>query len=89
MKLKNCFGLVVLMIVVSILVFWFAQNQFTLIFSVAAVGYPHNLMYVILNFILIGIFVLFIGFRKKWPAYLQASTLLSLWRYTLKCMDFH
>ena len=82
MKLKNCFGLVVLMIVVSILVFWFAQNQFTLIFSVAAVGYPHNLMYVILNFILIGIFVLFIGFRKKMarlPASIYIAFIVALY----------
>ena len=53
------------MIFVSVLVFWFAEHQITLIFSIAAVGFPHNLTYVILNFVLLGFFVLLIGFRGK------------------------
>lgn len=58
-------SLVILVIFVSVLVFWFAEHQITLIFSIAAIGFPHNLTYVILNFVLLGLFVLLIGFRKK------------------------
>jgi protein-S-isoprenylcysteine O-methyltransferase Ste14 len=81
-KLKNFFGLAVLTSIVTVLVFWFAQNQFTLIFSVAAVGYPHNLSFVILNFILVCIFVLFIGFRKKMarlPASIYVAFIVALY----------
>ena len=58
-------GLVVLVTVVTVLVFLFAQYQITVIFSVAAVGYPQNLIYVLLNFVLISCFVVFVGFRRK------------------------
>lgn len=53
------------MIFVSVLVFWFAEHQITLIFSIAAVGYPQNWIYVILNLILLSLFILLIGFRRK------------------------
>ena len=43
----------------------FAQHQISVVFSVAAIGYPQNLIYVLVNFIFISIFILFIGFRKK------------------------
>ena len=65
MKLKQTIGLAVLVIFISVLVFWFAEHQVTLIFSIAAIGYPQNLTYVILNFLLISVFVLLIGFRRK------------------------
>ncbi len=76
LKLKSILGLAVLVIFVSVLVFWFAEHQITLIFSIAAVGFPHNLTYVILNFILLGLFVLLIGIRKK-IARLPASIYLA------------
>lgn len=50
---------------VSVLIFLFAQHQISIIFSVAAIGYPQNLMCVLINFVLISIFILFIGFRRK------------------------
>ncbi|UCC58736.1 MAG: isoprenylcysteine carboxylmethyltransferase family protein [Candidatus Bathyarchaeum sp.] len=53
------------MIFVSALVFWFAQHQITLIFSIAAVGYPQNWIYVVINLILLSLFILLIGFRRK------------------------
>ena len=76
MKLKQAIGLAVLITFVSVLVFLFAEHQITLIFSIAAVGYPQNLIYVILNFLLISIFVLLIGFRRK-LARLPASIYLA------------
>lgn len=57
-KLKNILGLVVLAILVSFVLFWFAEHQITLIFSVAAYGYPQNWGYVVLNLILLSLFIL-------------------------------
>jgi protein-S-isoprenylcysteine O-methyltransferase Ste14 len=75
-KAAKLLGLLGLVVFVSVLIFWFAQNQITVIFSVAAVGYPQNLIYVIINFVLISIFVLFLGFRRK-LARLPASVYLA------------
>jgi protein-S-isoprenylcysteine O-methyltransferase Ste14 len=60
----------------------FAQHQISVIFSVAAIGYPQNLIYVIINFILISIFILFIGFRRKiarLPASVYVAFILALY----------
>jgi len=75
-RLKLLLSSVVLALLVSILLFWLAWNRFTLIFSVAAYGYPQNLGYVALNLILLGIFVLFIKFRGR-MARLPASAYLA------------
>ena len=82
MKKRNLLGLVALVIAVSVLVFLFAQHQVTVIFSVAAVGYPHDLTFVILNFVLLAIFVLLIGFRKKLtrlPASIYVAFIVALY----------
>ena len=53
-----------------------------MIFSIAAVGYPHDLFYVVLNFVLIGSFVLLIGFRRKLarlPASIYVAFILALY----------
>lgn len=50
---------------VSVLIFWFAEQHISLIFSVAAVGYPQDWRYVALNFILIVLFIFLAGFRRK------------------------
>jgi protein-S-isoprenylcysteine O-methyltransferase Ste14 len=76
MKFKNALGLVVLAIFVSVLIFWFAQHQLTFIFSIAAVGYPQNWIYVIVNLVLLSLFILLIGFRRK-VARLPASIYLA------------
>lgn len=79
---KQLIGIVSLVVVVSFLVFWFAVNQVTVIFSIAAVGYPHDLVYVVLNFVLIGSFVLLIGFRRKLarlPASIYVAFILVLY----------
>jgi protein-S-isoprenylcysteine O-methyltransferase Ste14 len=76
MKFKNALGLVVLAIFVSVLVFWFAEHQITFVFSIAAVGYPQNWIYVIVNLILLSLFILLIGFRRK-VARLPASIYLA------------
>ena len=65
MKLKNLLVFVILAVLVSLLLFWFAEHQISLIFSVAAYGYPKNWGYVVLNLILLGLFILLVGFRRK------------------------
>jgi len=69
-------GLIALVSFVTVVIFLFAQHQFTLIFSVAAIGYPDNPIFVIINFILISIFIIFIGFRRK-LSHLPASVYLA------------
>jgi protein-S-isoprenylcysteine O-methyltransferase Ste14 len=77
MKLKNALGLVVLAIFVSVLIFWFAQHQITFVFSIAAYGLEsQNLIYVIVNLVLLSLFILLIGFRRK-VARLPASIYLA------------
>lgn len=65
MKFKSTLGLVILAVLVSLLIFWFAQHQITLVFSIAAIGYPQNWIYVIVNLVLLSLFILLIGFRRK------------------------
>ncbi|MFC1486346.1 methyltransferase family protein [Thermoproteota archaeon] len=82
MKFKNILGLVIFSILVSLCIFWFAQNQITLIFSIAAVGYPQNWLFVIFNLILLCFFVLLIGFRRKLarlPASIYVAFIVALY----------
>ena len=65
MKLKHFLGIAALFVSMFIVLFWFAQNRLTLVFSVAAAGYPQNWGYVFLNLAILALFVLFIPFRKK------------------------
>lgn len=65
MKLKQLAGIATLSLLLFLSLFWFAQNQLTLVFSIAAAGYPQNLLYVFLNLMFLGLFVLFMPFRKK------------------------
>lgn len=75
-KIKDLMSLMLLAFFVSLLMFWFAENRISVVFSVAAYGYPQNWGYVVLNVILFGIFVLFIKFRRK-AACLPASVYLA------------
>lgn len=65
MRLKYLLSLIFLGVAVSLFSVWLAMNQITFIFSVAAVGYPQNWGYVVLNFILLSLFLVFIKFRRK------------------------
>ncbi|MEX2739307.1 MAG: hypothetical protein Q6356_009605, partial [Candidatus Wukongarchaeota archaeon] len=76
MKIKDLMSLILLAFFVSLLLFWFAENRISVVFSVAAYGYPQNWGYVVLNVILFSIFVLFIKFRRK-AAFLPASVYLA------------
>jgi protein-S-isoprenylcysteine O-methyltransferase Ste14 len=76
MKVKSALELIVLAILVSVLIFWFAQHQITFVFSIAAVGYPQNWIYVIVNLVLLSLFILLIGFRRK-VAHLPTSIYLA------------
>ena len=75
-KIKDLMSLILLAFFVSLLLFWFAENRISVVFSVAAYGYPQNWGYVVLNVILFGLFVLFIKFRRK-AARLPASVYLA------------
>jgi protein-S-isoprenylcysteine O-methyltransferase Ste14 len=57
--------LVSIALIVPIFSYWLAQNMITVVFSIAAVGYPNNLGYVILNLALLCLFVLFTKFRRR------------------------
>jgi hypothetical protein len=41
-KIKNVVGLTLFALAVSLVLFWFAQNRISVIFSVAAYCYPQN-----------------------------------------------
>jgi protein-S-isoprenylcysteine O-methyltransferase Ste14 len=75
-KIKDVVSLTLLAIFVSLVLFWFAENRISLIFSLAAYGYPQNWGYVILNVIFFSLFILFIKFRRK-AARLPASVYLA------------
>ena len=64
-KIKDLLSLTLLALFVSLVLFWFAENRISLIFSLAAYGYPQNWGYVVMNFILFSLFILFIKFRRK------------------------
>jgi protein-S-isoprenylcysteine O-methyltransferase Ste14 len=64
-KIKDVVGLTLFALLVSIVLFLFAQNRISVIFSVASYGYPQNWGYVVLNVALFSIFILFIKFRRK------------------------
>jgi protein-S-isoprenylcysteine O-methyltransferase Ste14 len=65
MRLKYLLSLILLAVVISLFSVWLAINHITFIFSVAAVGYPQNWGYVVLNAILLSLFLIFIKFRRK------------------------
>jgi protein-S-isoprenylcysteine O-methyltransferase Ste14 len=75
-KIKDVVGLTLFALAVSLMLFWFAQNRISLIFSVAAYGYPQNWGYVVLNVVLFSLFIFFIKFRRK-AARLPASVYLA------------
>jgi protein-S-isoprenylcysteine O-methyltransferase Ste14 len=64
-NLKYFAVIVLLVLLVPTLSYWLAENMISFIFSIAAVGYPENWCYVILNLILLCLFVLFINFRRR------------------------
>lgn len=51
----------------TLLTFWLVMNNifFTFVFSIASVGYPENWVYVIINFALLSLFLVFIAFRRR------------------------
>jgi len=75
-NLKYIAMLISIALLVTIFSYWLAENMISFVFSVAAVGYPVNLGYVILNLILLCLFVLFIKFRRR-AARLPASVYLA------------
>lgn len=64
-KLKYLMILILLTLVMSLFSVWLALNEITFVFSVAAIGYPQNWGYVVLNVVLLSLFLLFIKFRRR------------------------
>lgn len=82
MKNKNLLTLTFLSIIITVLVYWFGQYQISMVFSIAAVGFPKNPIYVFINLILIAMFILLIGFRRKiarLPASLYVAFIIALY----------
>ena len=64
-KFKYLISFIFLAIAMSLFSVWLAMNRISFVFSVAAIGYPQNWGYVVLNFMLLSLFLLFIAFRRK------------------------
>jgi protein-S-isoprenylcysteine O-methyltransferase Ste14 len=70
-KLKYLISFIFLAIAMSLFSVWLAMNQISFIFSVAAAGtvfadgHPQNWGYIILNFVILSLFLVFIKFRRK------------------------
>jgi protein-S-isoprenylcysteine O-methyltransferase Ste14 len=64
-KFKYLISFIFLAIAMSLFSVWLAMNRISFVFSVAAIGYPRNWGYVVLNFMLLSLFLLFIAFRRK------------------------
>jgi protein-S-isoprenylcysteine O-methyltransferase Ste14 len=68
--LKNVKYLVIFIFIataMTLFTFWLAMNNifFTIVFSIASIGYPQNWVYVAINFALLGLFLVFTAFRRK------------------------
>src|SRR3990170_3643880 len=68
--MKNLEYLIIFVVVATAMTrftIWLAMNNifFTLVFSVASIGYPQNWGYVAINFALLSLFLIFIVFRRK------------------------
>jgi len=66
MNMKSLLIFIVGATVMTLLTIWLAMNKifFTFVFSVAAMD-PHNWLYVVVNFLLLSIFLVFTLFRGK------------------------
>jgi protein-S-isoprenylcysteine O-methyltransferase Ste14 len=67
---------ILLVLLISVLLFWLAENVISIVFSIAAYGYPQNWGFVVLNVIFFGLFILFMKFRRR-AARLPASVYLA------------
>ena len=54
-----------IVLLTSLVLVWLAANRITFVFSLAALGYPENLGYVVLNLVFLCLFVLFLKFRGR------------------------
>jgi hypothetical protein len=64
-RLKCLISLALIALLISLFSFWLAEYKITFVFSLAAIGYPTNLGYVVLNGIFLSLFLVFIKFRRK------------------------
>jgi len=68
MKMKNLkylLSFILIAIVTTLFSVWLAANGLTFVFSVASIGFPQNLWIVLINGILLGLFLVFIKFRRR------------------------
>jgi protein-S-isoprenylcysteine O-methyltransferase Ste14 len=64
-NLKYLLGFIVIAVVTTLISVWLAANGLTFVFSIASIGFPENLWLVLINGILLGLFLVFIKFRRR------------------------
>lgn len=64
-NLKYLLGFIIIAAVTTLISVWLAANGLTFVFSIASIGFPENLWLVLINGILLGLFLVFIKFRRR------------------------
>ena len=64
-NLKYLLGFIITAAVTTLISVWLAANGLTFVFSIASIGFPENLWLVLINGILLGLFLVFIKFRRR------------------------
>lgn len=64
-NLKYLLSFTLLAVVTTLFSVWLAANGITFVFSLASIGFPQNLWFVVINGILLGLFLVFIKFRRR------------------------
>jgi protein-S-isoprenylcysteine O-methyltransferase Ste14 len=64
-NLKYLLGFIIIAVITTLVSVWLAANGLTFVFSIASVGFPENLWLVLINGILLGLFLVFIKFRRR------------------------
>lgn len=81
-NLKYLLGFIVLAAATTLLSVLLAANRITFVFSLASMGYPQNWLFVIINGVLLGLFLVFIAFRKhiaKLPSSIYLAFIIALY----------
>jgi protein-S-isoprenylcysteine O-methyltransferase Ste14 len=64
-NLKYLLGFILLAVATTLISILLAKNRITFVFSLASMGYPQNWLFVVVNGVLLGLFLVFIAFRKR------------------------
>lgn len=64
-NLKYLLSFILLAVATTLFSVWLAANGITFVFSIAAIGFPQNWWFVVINGVLLGLFLVFIKFRRR------------------------